>query len=243
MRPPPKAAQRLVASRGGRWFFVHVSMRIDRVLMPLTKGRLSMSLSMPDGLLVCRGAKSGAERRVPLVYVPLGDERVVLVASNGGAPHQSRVVPQPARPSGRAHSRCKGAELRVPGAPGWRATSGADLWDRAVRQYLGYATYQDRTDAGDPRLRARPVQEPRGLSPRRLALDRQQRVGRVDDRGEALVGVVGDAHGELRLARLVERARDLGAEPLGAHGVELDRRDGEAALAEADRTCARPGRA
>jgi hypothetical protein len=39
----------------------------------------------PDGLLVCRGAKSGAERRVPLVYVPWGD-RVVLVASNGGAP-------------------------------------------------------------------------------------------------------------------------------------------------------------
>src|SRR3954471_2307761 len=74
-----------------------------------------------------------------------------------------------------------------------------------------------------------------------LARHRQQHVGRADDRGEALGGVVRHADGELRAAGLVQRARDLLAQLLCPHRVELDGRHREPVAAERDR--AGPGRA
>src|SRR5436190_23781663 len=69
----------------------------------------------------------------------------------------------------------------------------------------------------------------------RLSCHGQQLVGGAEDRREALLRVVGNADGELRLAGLVERAREVLAELLRAHGVELDRRDREPAALEGDR--------
>ena len=53
--------------------------------------------------------------------------------------------------------------------------------------------------------------------------------------GNRLAGILGHAHRQLRLAGLVQRLGDLGADLLGAHRVELDRRHREPAVAERDR--------
>ncbi len=67
---------------------------------------------------------------------------------------------------------------------------------------------------------------------RGLASDGEQDVRGAHDGGEALERIVGHAHRELALAGFVQRAGDLRAQLLRAHGVELDRRHGEAAAAE-----------
>ena len=134
--------EKIVATRAGAWFFTHVAMRIDRVLMPVTGGRVRMSLTMPSGILRVRGARSGAQREVPLLYVPLDGERLALVASNGGNPrnpawyHNLRANPD-CRFAARGRERAYRARL-VEGE------EREELWRRAIRQYAGWETYQAR---------------------------------------------------------------------------------------------------
>ncbi|HEU0024616.1 MAG TPA: nitroreductase/quinone reductase family protein [Thermoleophilaceae bacterium] len=129
-------------SKAGGWYFVNVAMRADRVLLPLSRGRVSSAIGQQVGLLETVGAKSGEPRRIPLVYLTDG-ERIVLIASKAGAPkhpawlHNLRANPgvsflAPRGRSGRymAHE-AEGAERER-------------LWDEAVDYYAGYATYQER---------------------------------------------------------------------------------------------------
>ncbi len=132
-----------MVTRAGGWFFDHVATRVDRILIPATRGRIRMSLTMPSGVLTVRGAKTGAERRLPLLYVPLDGERIALVASNFGKPrnpawfHNLRANPD-CRFEARGGERAYRARL-VGGA------ERDELWRRAIRQYAGWITYQDRT--------------------------------------------------------------------------------------------------
>jgi F420H(2)-dependent quinone reductase len=88
------------------------------------------------------GAKSGKRRTTPLVYVPDGDD-VVLVASKGGHPrnpawfHNLRAHPDTSVQIGSSR---RPVHARV-------ATSAERerLWPRVVDAYGGYAGYQRRT--------------------------------------------------------------------------------------------------
>ena len=136
-----RAASRLVATRPGAWFYTRVAMRIDRKLMPLTRGRLRMSLGMPSALLTHTGAKSRVRRTTPLLYFT-DREDVVFIASNGGAPrhpawlHNIRANPE--------------VEISTDGRPEpyvAREVDGAErarLWRDACQMYPGYGIYQDR---------------------------------------------------------------------------------------------------
>jgi len=67
------------------WFFSHTLHHVDRGLLRLSGGRVSIPGALA-GLPVIRvttGAKTGTERTVPLVGLRDG-ERWVLVASNWG---------------------------------------------------------------------------------------------------------------------------------------------------------------
>lgn len=151
VRPHPPRVDRLtralswfVSTRPGAWFFTNVAMRVDRVLMPLTNGRVRMTLGMPSLLLTHRGAKSNVERVTPLVYFTDGDD-VVLVASNGGAPrhpawyHNVRAHPEVSLSNGGASRRYVGRETEGP--------ERERLWELACTLYPGYATYQRRAGA------------------------------------------------------------------------------------------------
>jgi F420H(2)-dependent quinone reductase len=93
------------------------------------------------------GAKSGKRRTTPLVYVPDGDD-VVLVASKGGHPrnpawfHNLRAHPDTSIQIGSerrpVHARVATPEERK------------RLWPRVVRAYGGYAGYQRRTEREIP---------------------------------------------------------------------------------------------
>jgi deazaflavin-dependent oxidoreductase (nitroreductase family) len=139
-----RQAENLARSKVGAWYFINVAMRIDRALVPLTRGRLSTGFGQQVGMLESTGAKSGVRRRIPLLYVLDGDH-VVLIASKGGSPkHPAWYWNVKANP-----------EVRFIGPGGLtgdylaREAEGderARLWDEAVDYYDGYATYQGRTD-------------------------------------------------------------------------------------------------
>jgi deazaflavin-dependent oxidoreductase (nitroreductase family) len=135
-------AEALVASKAGSWWFLNVANRIDRVLLPATRGRVSSAPGRQVLLLDTIGAKSGERRRTPLQFVRDGDH-VVLIASRGGD------VKHPAW----FHNLKKnpGVHLIGPRITGdWlaRVAEGDErkrLWRIAADYYPGYDTYSTRT--------------------------------------------------------------------------------------------------
>ena len=136
--------EKFARSPVGAWYYINVAMRVDRVLLPLTRGRVSVSPGQQVGLLETTGAKSGERRRIPLLFLRDGD-RVVLIASKGGN------VKHPAW----YHNLRANPNARFIGPGGLtgdyvaREAEGDErsrLWAEAVDYYDGFATYQGRTD-------------------------------------------------------------------------------------------------
>ncbi len=113
----------------------------------LRKGKLAFS-GMPSLLLHTTGAKSGAQRVSPLMYLDLGDGRVVIVASNGGAEaspgwfHNCVANPSVSAEHG-------GATLRYTARVA-TAEERAEWWPRITGLYKGYTKYQARTERPIP---------------------------------------------------------------------------------------------
>jgi deazaflavin-dependent oxidoreductase (nitroreductase family) len=79
-------ATKVALTKPGTWFYSRVAARIDGPLVRATGGRISSVAGLfPVVLLTARGAKSGIERTVPLVYFSDGDD-VILMASSFGRP-------------------------------------------------------------------------------------------------------------------------------------------------------------
>jgi deazaflavin-dependent oxidoreductase (nitroreductase family) len=70
---------------GGILYHV-VCRRIDTVLIPLSKGKLSMGPPGQTVLITTTGAKTGKPRKASLAYIWQADAMIVI-ASKGGAPH------------------------------------------------------------------------------------------------------------------------------------------------------------
>ena len=93
------------------------------------------------------GARSGARRTTPLVYVEDGED-IVIVASKGGHPkhpawyHNLRAHPETTVQVG--------AERRAVRARVASAEERKRLWPKAVRTYSGYRGYQQRTEREIP---------------------------------------------------------------------------------------------
>jgi deazaflavin-dependent oxidoreductase (nitroreductase family) len=139
------ALERFVSSRFGAWLFLRVINPVDRRLLPASRGRLSLAIGAPVGLLQTTGAKTGQVRRTPMLYLR-ADEEIVLVASNGGS----------RRDPGWLHNVRANPDVHfLSREQGWR-TYRAEIvtgparavpWERALDLYAGYAVYQQR--AGD----------------------------------------------------------------------------------------------
>lgn len=81
--PLLRLGARLTGTTPGRWVVRRIARRVDRRLLPLSRGRLSTAMVTPELLLVGTGAKSGRSRTTPLIYFT-DDARVIVVASNYG---------------------------------------------------------------------------------------------------------------------------------------------------------------
>jgi deazaflavin-dependent oxidoreductase (nitroreductase family) len=68
-------------------FYARTLHLIDRAAFKLTRGRATFTswlADLPVAWLTTTGAKSGAERTSPVLAIPCGDGRLVVIASNYG---------------------------------------------------------------------------------------------------------------------------------------------------------------
>jgi F420H(2)-dependent quinone reductase len=115
---------------------------LDRVLIPLTRGRLKVALGQPILLLHTRGARSGEARTSPLLYTPHGEDFVVVASKAGSLAHPAWYHNIRANPDAVA---VDVGGRRIPVQP--RLVEGAereDLWRRVNDNYNGYEVYQGR---------------------------------------------------------------------------------------------------
>jgi deazaflavin-dependent oxidoreductase (nitroreductase family) len=132
----------LSATRPGAWFVRTCIQPFDRFVLWISGGRLGIvSLFYTTLVLITTGARSGMQRRTPLIFFPDGS-RLVLVASNFGRPHHPgwyyNVLANP-----QVHVNIYGHTFSCRA----REASGIEyleLWERAVRYYPGFATYARR---------------------------------------------------------------------------------------------------
>ncbi|WP_322489691.1 nitroreductase family deazaflavin-dependent oxidoreductase [Chloroflexus sp.] len=133
---------RLSATRPSAWFVRTCVQPLDRLVLRITGGRMGVvSLVYPTLVLITTGARSGVQRRTPLLFLPDGN-RVVLVASNFGRDrHPGWYYNLRANPQ---------AQVNIYGHTFtcWaREATGIEyleLWERAVRYYPGFAVYARR---------------------------------------------------------------------------------------------------
>ncbi|QIN79703.1 nitroreductase family deazaflavin-dependent oxidoreductase [Rubrobacter marinus] len=124
-----------------------------------TGGRLGGRLAGgPVLLLTTKGRKSGRERTVPLLYLPDGED-LVLVASNGGtAAHPMWLLNLRAQPAATVEVGEKSLRVRAREAsPGEKER----LWPRLVEMYGGYESYQQKTDRPIPVVILHPANDER----------------------------------------------------------------------------------
>lgn len=146
MSPIDKVLEAFAKTKVGGFYFVRIGNKVDRPLLKLSKGRVSLKFgsSTPVLLLKHTGAKSGLPRETPLVYTPDGDD-VILVASNAGSTKN---------PAWYANlTKNPDCELIATKRSGpYRAREVVDpvererVWELVNDNYNGYEVYQGRTD-------------------------------------------------------------------------------------------------
>ena len=102
----------LAASRLGAWIFARTLHPLDRLLLRLSRGRVSIPgvlTGLPVVMLTTIGAKSGKLRTVPVVGLSDGDKVVVIASNFGQARHPAWYYNLRAHPE---------ATLELPGRTG-----------------------------------------------------------------------------------------------------------------------------
>jgi deazaflavin-dependent oxidoreductase (nitroreductase family) len=111
----------------------------------LSHGRVAGHV--PGGAGIClittTGRRTGRRRTVPLLYLPYGDDQIVLVASRGGmSAHPAWYLNLAADPRATVDI---GASRRQMVARQATATERAELWPALTAVYPRFETYQRRT--------------------------------------------------------------------------------------------------
>ncbi len=143
---PMNRVERIVArflvSRPGHWFGLYVLPRLDRPLLRLSRGRFSMSPGQPILLLMSTGAKSGRRRATPLLFLPDGDNIIVLASNGGLARHPSWYYNVQAHPQVTVY---RAGQTKRYLAREARDEERAELWRKAMDYYVGFALYEQWT--------------------------------------------------------------------------------------------------
>ena len=81
-----RVTQKVAASGPGSWVFQRTMYPVDKALFRLTNGRLTvpgLMAGFPVIMLTTTGAKTGKDRTMPLVGIPIDDD-IAVIGSNFG---------------------------------------------------------------------------------------------------------------------------------------------------------------
>jgi deazaflavin-dependent oxidoreductase (nitroreductase family) len=147
-----RALSRVIAQPRLSAAAMRIATWIDRPLLKVSRGRFRLSFVIPCLLLRVKGARSGKLREVPLLYVPDGED-VLLVGSGGGASRRPAWCANlEANPQVETFRKGR-AERRTAEKLAGEARLAA--WSLAVATYPGYAHYQARVSREIPVYRLR----------------------------------------------------------------------------------------
>jgi F420H(2)-dependent quinone reductase len=126
----------------------------------LSNGRVAAHVpgGAPICLLTTTGRRSGRRRTVPLLYLPYGDDRIVVVASHGGmSRHPAWYLNLLADPRATVDA---GAGRRSMTARAAGDAERSALWPALTALYPNFDAYQRRTDRIIPVLILAPTPDP-----------------------------------------------------------------------------------
>jgi deazaflavin-dependent oxidoreductase (nitroreductase family) len=138
------AMQHIAATRGGAWFFARTLHHIDRALLRLSRGQVTLPgvvAGLPVLTVTTTGARTGQRRSVPLLGVPAGEDIAVLGTSFGqprtpGWYHNMRADPKVEVTYQNKTIKAIAREAND--------EEGQAIWDRARTIYVGYEAYASR---------------------------------------------------------------------------------------------------
>jgi deazaflavin-dependent oxidoreductase (nitroreductase family) len=117
---------------------------IDKVLYRLTKGRVTLvgMAGMPSLILTVTGRKTGLPREIALLYVPDGDD-ILLVGSNWGGPgHPVWTVNLLANPDVIVNVKGRRRSMTARQLTGEERTA---IWPHLTETWPAYDSYQSKT--------------------------------------------------------------------------------------------------
>ena len=142
--PVQRGMQVVGATKAGSWMAQRTIYRLDRPLYRWTDGKVTVpgvAIGIPVLLLTTTGAKSGLERTMPVMGVPLG-EGIALLGTNFGQPKAPAwVFNLEAHPEAVVRWRDRSAVVVA------RPATDAErelAWTNAARLYHGFAEYRKR---------------------------------------------------------------------------------------------------
>jgi deazaflavin-dependent oxidoreductase (nitroreductase family) len=143
------AMQHVAASRPGAWFFSRTLHHLDRALLRLSGGQVTLPgvvAGLPVLTVTTTGARTGQRRTTPLVGVPVGEDMAVI-GTSFGQPHtpgwyyNMRAEP---RVEVSYRNRTIVAVAREADEEERKA-----IWDRGRKLYVGYDAYASRIKSRD----------------------------------------------------------------------------------------------
>ena len=161
MTAPPEAPgpiwtafSRFIAIPAVSRFAMSFASMVDRPLLRISRGRFRLSFVIPCLLLRVRGARTGVLREVALLYVPDGED-VLLVGSGGGSEREPAWA-RNLRANPDVTTLLAGEEQQRR-AELLSETARMRAWELAVATYPGFDRYQARLRREIPVFRLRRV--------------------------------------------------------------------------------------
>jgi deazaflavin-dependent oxidoreductase (nitroreductase family) len=128
----------------GTWYSSQLGARIDPWLLRATGGRVDHAFGqIPIVLLVVRGARSGIERTVPLLYFTDGEDVILMASSYGRPKFPAWYYNLKAYPDVRLEVRGRSEPYVAHEATGEDRDR---LFEQAKKIYRGYSEYERRTE-------------------------------------------------------------------------------------------------
>jgi deazaflavin-dependent oxidoreductase (nitroreductase family) len=142
--PVQRVMRRFAASGPGSWFFARVLHHIDRPIYRVTRGRhtlASLVSGLPVVMITTTGAKSGAQRTVPVIGLPTADGLAVIASNYGQERHPSWYYNLRADPHGHVTVDGRRSPFRAEEAQG---DVRARIWQEGLNVYPGWSQYERR---------------------------------------------------------------------------------------------------
>jgi deazaflavin-dependent oxidoreductase (nitroreductase family) len=130
-------------TKPGTWFSSQVGARIDPWLLRVTRGRIDHTLGqIPIVLVTVRGARSGKERTVALLYFSDGEDVILIASSYGRAKFPAWDYNLQANPDVRLEAMGRSSAYLAHEAEG---EDHERLFELGKLVYSGYSDYEQRT--------------------------------------------------------------------------------------------------